>query len=342
MRLLARFWPSKLLIFLSLIGSSFAQPADSDDTWSADNFKFASKADGAEILGRSDEYVARLSRFDRSARLKTDKDISESDYLAFVSAQTLDWTDGEKSKVAEAAGSIVDALQKYNVPVTDVLLVRTTGKEEGNEAYTRGTAVFIPAKMMSYDRTKFRRLVAHELFHVISRTHPELRERLYAVIGYAKGGEIQLPSELDARRITNPDAPANDQYIRVKVDGDAVCATPILYASHDRYSRSKGGEFFDYLVFRYMLTWQGAGNEDYKNPADPELVAESELDGLFEQVGKNTKYTIHPDEILAVNFALLVTGEGEVKTPDVLRRMAETFASKGGSMKPPTAAEICR
>ena len=339
---LAQFPSIALLVFAGFTGGSFTKMADAGDTWSADNIKFASQADGAEILGQRDEYIARHSPFDRSARLKTDEDVPESEFLAFVSAQALEWHDREKSKVAEAIGSIAGALQKYQVPVSDVSFVKTTGKEEGKSAYTRDSAIAIPTNMLSFDNVKMRRLVAHELFHVISRRNPELREQLYATIGYARGNEVQLPSKLAARKITNPDAPLNDHYIRVKVDGDAVCATPVLYANRDHYDKSNGGEFFASLQFRYLLTWQGAGNADYKDPENPELVVEGDLEGFFEQVGRNTKYTIHPDEILADNFSLLVTGEGDVKTPDVLRKMSEVFASKGTGKNPPTATEICR
>jgi hypothetical protein len=35
--------------------------------------RFASVEEGAEILGRKDEFIQRLSAFDRAARMKTDR-----------------------------------------------------------------------------------------------------------------------------------------------------------------------------------------------------------------------------------------------------------------------------
>jgi hypothetical protein len=50
------------------------------------------------------------------------------------------------------------------------------------------------------------------------------------------------------------------------------------------------------------------------------------MDGLFEQIGRNTQYLWHPEEILADNFAILVLGELSAKplsppSPEVLERL---------------------
>jgi hypothetical protein len=334
-------WKPAFLV-AALAAAAISSPGMAGDGWSTENFRFASKAEGAAILTTRDEYIERLSPFDRSARLKTDKEVSESEFLAFAGKQTLDWGEGEKARILEAVRSILPALQEYNVPVMNVAFVRTNGKEEGGAAYTRDSAIFFSPRWMGFDKVKLRRIVAHELFHVTSRMHPDLRAKLYAAIGYARGEEVRLPADLDRIRITNPDGPRNDQYIRVEVDGDAVCATPVLLANRDSYDTSKGGELYHYFQLRYLLTWQGAGNDDYKDPDDPEFAGQGELGGFLEQIGLNTKYTLHPDEILADNFALLITGEGEVKSPDILKKMADIFAAKDGGAAPPTAAEICR
>ena len=51
----------------------------------------------------------------------------------------------------------------------------------------------------------------------------------------------------------------------------------------------------------------------------PSLYDVDELGGFFEQVGENTDYIIHPDEILADNFAFLLTGAigGDEVTQDI-------------------------
>ena len=49
--------------------------------------RFASVNEGAEILGRKDEFIQRLSTFDRAARMKTDRSISEVEFLKFVKGE---------------------------------------------------------------------------------------------------------------------------------------------------------------------------------------------------------------------------------------------------------------
>ena len=155
-------------------------------------------------------------------------------------------------------------------------------------------------------RYSLRKLVCHESFHILSRANPELRERLYEAIGFAKCAEIDFPAALRARKITNPDAPRNDHYIRVRVGGKECLAVPILYADRETYDVARGGEFFDYLQFRLLLVERGKGPDSVRVRYDgdkPMLVDVPEAAGFFEQVGRNTGYIIHPEDIIADNFA---------------------------------------
>jgi hypothetical protein len=47
--------------------------------------------------------------------------------------------------------------------------------------------------------------------------------------------------------------------------------------------------------------------------------------GFFEQVGRNTDYLIHPEEILADNFALLVVGDKRIVSPEVINRIKKVL-----------------
>jgi len=60
---------------------------------------------------------------------------------------------------------------------------------------------------------------------------------------------------------------------------------------------------------------------------EPVLLAVSAVSGFSEQVGRNTGYIIHPEEILADNFALMVTGRS-AESPEVLRKLRELFARR--------------
>ncbi len=48
----------------------------------------------------------------------------------------------------------------------------------------------------------------------------------------------------------------------------------------------------------------------------------------FGAIGLNTRYIIHPEEILADNFVLLVRGERKVRTPRIIEELERVLAGK--------------
>ena len=139
--------------------------------------RFASVEEGAEILGRKDEFIQRLSAFDRAARMKTDRSISEDEFLKFVKGSVLAWNKSEKAKIEEAIASIRPALDALPLSLPKIVnLVKTSGAEEGQAFYTRDTAIVMPQKETDKaDSGLLKKTIAHELFHILSRGNPALR-----------------------------------------------------------------------------------------------------------------------------------------------------------------------
>jgi hypothetical protein len=179
---------------------------------------FATVEQGRAVLTNRDDFVSRLSPFDHAARMKTDRDVTEQEYLAFVAKNVLEWTSDEKDAVQSAFDGLAAKLSDLNLPFPKtILFIKTTGDEEGHAEYTRGNAIILPQKALAANRrSALPGTIAHELFHVLSRNAPGLRERAYAVIGFQPCGEVPFPPTLAARKITNPDAPKNDYCIRVE------------------------------------------------------------------------------------------------------------------------------
>lgn len=279
---------------------------------------FATPEQGRAALTQRDDFVARLSPFDRAARLKKDSAVSEREYLDFLGANVVAWGEEESRRVAAALDTVGErfSASKLAFPA-GVMLIRTTGREEGNAAYTRGSAIVLPPGVLDDRNADLAQVLSHELFHIISRRDPALRDRLYRVIGFERCPDFIFPPELAPRRITNPDAPRNDHRIKVGHGGAQVWAIPVLYADSAGYDPKRGGEFFNYLQFRFALDG-GAGATAH---GEPRLVDLKELTGFFEQVGRNTQYLIHPEEILADNFAIALAGKTDVATPSIPAEM---------------------
>jgi hypothetical protein len=161
------------------------------------------------------------------------------------------------------------------------------------------------------------------LFHIYRAHTPETRRALYRIIGFDVCPEIALPPGLRSRKITNPDAPLLDSYIRIRIDGRRVAATPVLFARTERYDTKLGGEFFKYMMFRLLVLDETSHGftPSMQHGEEARLLDPEEVPDYLDQVGRNTKYIIHPEEILADNFVLTVTNASSVPSPRILREM---------------------
>jgi len=291
---------------------------------SAHEIEFASVEKARTVLGARDDFVARLSSFDRAARVKSADDVSEDEYLAFARAAAREWSNDERARLESAFAAIEPKLSEL-VPALDapILLIKTSGEEEGGAGYTRANAVMLPQALA--DENELERLLAHEIFHVVSRNNPELKHALYEAIGFKECGELALPPALAVRKMTNPDAPANEHCIEVQVDGASAWAMPILLSREERYDPAANVPFFGYLTLSMLLVEPAANTGAPARPVErdgaPVILPFNRVGGVFEQIGHNTEYVIHAEEILASNFELLVHGTAGARSPEVLERI---------------------
>lgn len=293
--------------------------------------KFATVEEGRAAITKNDLYVRSQSRYDRQSRLKSVEDVSDEEYFRFVSAAVEPWPEDQVAALTSTIESIRKRLAPYKLPLPkQVLLVRTSGVEEGEAAYCRGNAVMLPASKVPKEATpNLERLLLHELFHVLSSHNPELRKALYAIIGFTPSPGVTLPKSLRDRKITNPDAPTLDYHIDVTIDGELKSATPILYTELEKYDPKSGGTFFRHMLFKLMLIeqvegrWRAVEVDGKAVVFDPKKVP-----SFTDQIGGNTNYIIHPDEILADNFVHLALGTEKLPTPRIVEAMKKLMSGK--------------
>ena len=288
---------------------------------------FASTELGKKILTSRDDFVSALSPFDRAARMKTDQTVSDEDYLKFVGQNVMPWLPDETNKIAGIFQVLEVKLAVWHLPFpSTILFIKTSGREEGDASYTRQNAVILCMRDIQSDRSKLTDLVTHELFHILSRQNPLLRKKLYHIIGFNPINTVELPENLRQRKITNPDGVQSSWFISVTNQGRILPVIPILYSSTLHYLPGRGGEFFDYLTFKLLAVTNA---DAYWEPGlingRPQLLEPTEVRGFFEQVGNNTSYIIHPDEILADNFVLLISGTTNLPTPRIVADMRKVF-----------------
>lgn len=278
----------RLFVWLLVVGSAWAERLPAP--------VFLSAREGATVLQREDEFLSNLSPFDRQARMQVADPVCQQQFVAFLGRQTLDWEEADQARLRASWAGLQTRLASLDCWPAQIQLIHSTGLEEGQAPYTRGTAIVLPSQVLPGEKLEL--LLAHELFHVLSRARPELRAPLYALLHFEPSPVPRLePSVL---RITNPDAPTLDWAWR---DGERLL-TPVLVASR-AYSPSDGA-FFSLMQLRLV---------DARHPEQLLPVAEVPAYAL----SFNTHYIIHPDEILANNFMLW----GEPGLPQQIQTILE-------------------
>lgn len=294
----------------------------------------ATVAEGREVLGRVDAFTREWSRFDLEIRLGRTEEVDEAAVRKSAADQVIPWEERDAVRVRAAAKRIQEKLAglQFDLP-RPTLLIHTTGRDESNAAYCRQNAVILPRNTDAWNEDRFTKLLLHELFHAWSRANPEPRVKLYAAIGFTACPPVELPAAWKDRKMTNPDGPSLDWMIRLKTDAGERLAVPLLYADPPRFNAETGTSLFKYMKFKLIAVRVGdERTEVVTNPdtGEPVLLDPKSVPSYFEQIGNNTAYIIHPDEILAENFVQLVLGDGKPATPRVHEEMRKILGREEG------------
>lgn len=216
--------------------------------------------------------------------------------------------------------------QSYNLDFPkEIIFVKTTQKEEGNaEAYTRVNWIAIGEHALKEaSDADLKYLVAHELFHLLTRQNSNFKKDIYKVIGFTViEKEIIFPSDLAEIRISNPDISRYDSYGTFTIGGQKQYCTMVIYTDRPY----DGKALFDYLKVGLVPL-----NGDFvpvQKAGKTIIYALDEAEDFYTQVGKNTNYLIHPEEIMADNFAFTLTGKKDLANPEIIQNVQKVLKAK--------------
>jgi hypothetical protein len=308
----------------SAIRSAHAQPVG--DAARASAYGFATLAEGRAILGARDDYVRATSALERSAQLRTSDKVDEGRFMQFMQGTGLDWTEEDRLQLRPLIARLDRFLSglKWKRP-EKILLVRVDAALENGAPHTRANGIMLPKSEFTSTADQLTYVVSHETFHVLTREDSALKERLYRTIGFRRCERIEIPESASRMRIINPDAVENRHTIAVRYRSKAVEAMPFLRFKSDKFDTRSG--FLGNARIAWLLVDRERADCRVRTGSAAEAEgAPEELQGLFEQIGRNTQYLAHPEEILADNFFQLFVStfrrpSADAQSPEILERM---------------------
>ena len=292
------------------------------DVYAQINLRYVDAEQARTLLSQEDVTTRQWSRFDYEARLGR-KGGTRQELIRFIADQARDWSEEDKQRMQEAADTLNSHIKALNLSLTlpeEIRILKTTMAEEGGAGgYTRMDYIVVEEQIARMKPQQASYLLAHELFHVLTRNNPDFREKMYKLIGFSIAPEeFEVPADLRDVVITNPDVNRFDSYARFRVKGEERPCTMLIYANKPY----EGGSFFNYLTIGLMPLKNGkAEQKDGKTV----VYGIKDAENFFEQVGRNTDYIINPEEILAENFAFLLTRKPVTETPELIEKMRQAL-----------------
>lgn len=286
------------------------------------SYRFATRAEAQMLITDIDNFTNKLNSFDIDLRLGKQNG-RKSELLRLAMNETLNWGEDEKKKITAAFKSLQTKIDKQKLKIKypqEVILVKTSMKEEMNvAAYTRKNWIALGEKYINESTNEeLEYLLAHEIFHLLTRSDKDFKKSVYSVIGFnVADRELFFPIDIIEKRISNPDIELYDSYAEFTINGKKQKCSMIIY-SQIPFSPEK--TLSDYLSVGLIPL-----NDDLipiQNDGKTVIYGIEEAEDFYDKIGRNTKYIINPEEILADNFAYLLIQKKDLPNPEIPQKIA--------------------
>lgn len=286
------------------------------------SYRFATRAEAQMLITDIDNFTNRLNSFDINLRLGKENG-RKSELLKLAMNETLNWSETEKKKITAAFKSLQAKIDKQKLKIKypqEVILVKTSMKEEMNvAAYTRRNWIALGEKYINESTPEsLEYLLAHEMFHLLTRSNKDFKKSVYSVIEFnVTDRELFFPIDIIEKRISNPDIEMYDSYAEFTINGQKQKCSMMIYSAIP-FSAEK--TLSDYLSVGLIPL-----NESLiplQENGQTVIYSIDQAEDFYQKIGKNTEYIINPEEILADNFAYLVTQKKNLPNPEIIQKIA--------------------
>lgn len=247
------------------------------------------KNEASQVLSQPDEYTNNLNPFSLMAmRLR-----SSADYLRTVENTTLEFTENEIRTLNTQIDEVNNALNALGLNIDlEISFAKTQGLESMGMPYSRHNAVVLTAPYLHAFNSGMRipnvnmgtGIVAHEIFHIISRSFPQLRAGMYNIWNFYYEPELRVPLQV----IINPDAPNCNYKVNVIYQGREISVTPMILVQEQ--------------------TQMGMMNADKKLYFNGQAIHRDSTNYMEVTGAPAETSAYHPEEISAEAFRLIIEG----------------------------------
>ena len=194
-------------------------------------------------------------------------------------------------------------------------------EESGAGAYTRENWIAIGEQVLNEATEEdLARLVAHELFHVLTRADLAFKKKTYETIGFTVlDHPIALPSDLVQKLISNPDVSRRDSYASFTIEGKSINCMMVTYTDVP---------YTEGTLFQYIKVGLVPLNEQFVPLQENGVTIIYSLEQASDfqsKIGKNTNYVIDPEEVLADNFSFLMIEKAGLPDPQIVENLKKVM-----------------
>ncbi|MCQ2014887.1 hypothetical protein [Clostridium butyricum] len=284
-------------------------------------YRFADAAEGIELRMANTDYFDNLTQNDLDYRTgKSGATLDE--YKELVKKQGEDFTEEEKKVLGDTIARIQARFDEigFDYPLKDeIVFVKNKMEDEfGATAYTHKNQIYLEGSNIEFMKDKVPLLdgvIAHELFHIISRNDPKLRQAIYSVFGFTITDEPDFTPELSDMFASNPDVEKFDSYATFNINGKPTKAVVVTLLKPYKDGQLLGDNMSPAIV-------------PYDNPDTYYTI--DQVSDFWDVFGENTPYVITTEEGIADNFTSAVIygmdGRG-YKNPEIIQSILDVLAN---------------
>lgn len=312
------------LLVLPLAALVFGSCSKDDDAPSAPSthlrYRFASKEEGRWLKMGNADFINGLNQNDLD--WKTCRSGATLDeYRALAEVQTEDFTEAEKKALSKVMDFIESRCVELDIqlPLNDeIVFIKSDMEDEGHAGgYTHKNQIYLgsfetertarafqgdtafDADYWEYRIHFIREVVAHEIFHVITRNDAQFRQLMYSFVGFnVMDREVEFGSAVRSMLVSNPDVERYDNWAEFTIGGvKRRCILTAVYTCSYAQAVATDPEanFFDYT--QGVLVPLDEPNT---------MIPIGQATDFYDVMGHNSDYFFAAEEYLADNFSYLI------------------------------------